>query len=68
MGMEILIPKISAYYGNFFPNSMNNYVNYGHFCSGKQFRLYTTSLPKGVSASPASLKCILPKGMPIIVM
>ncbi len=32
MGTEILIPKISAYYGNFFPNSMNNYVNYGYFC------------------------------------
>ena len=32
MGTEILIPKISAYYGNFFQNSMNNYVYYGYFC------------------------------------
>ena len=28
----------------------------------------TISFPKGVNASPASLKCWIPKGMPIMVM
>ena len=29
---------------------------------------YSTSWPKGVRASPASLKCCMPKGMPMMVM